>query len=123
MRRPYRNYAALEEAHKAVDERANEPLPTRPAPAPVLKPDAAFLARHQLLEQKVAYADALQEQLDRGLIDRGEKAARLSRFDQGDPTTRREARLLCDARELAAAARVHEDAEKTQLRTLDGPER
>ena len=123
MRRPYRNYAALEETHKAVAERADQPPPTRPGPAPVLKPDDVFLARHQLLEQKVAYADALQEQVDRGTSLTVARRRLDVPIDQGDPSTRREARQLSDARELAAAARAHEDAEKTQLRTLDGPER
>jgi hypothetical protein len=123
VRPPHRNYDALKETEPAIAERADEPLRPPPGPAPALKPDAAFLARHELLTQKVAYADALQQQVDHGQIDRGEKAARLSQFDQGDPPTRREARQLVEARELAAAARAHEAVEQARSLERGGPER
>jgi hypothetical protein len=120
---PPRHYGALRDTEREYWEGPTEPVPVRPGPALILKPDAEFLAQHELSTQKVAYADALQAQVKRGDIDRGEKDSLMSRFDRGDPDIRREAREICEARELAAAARADEAAERGKAHELDGLER
>jgi len=122
---PPRYYGALRETERERIEAAVEPQVARqtaPAP-PSLKPNAAFLAWHEREGQKVAYADALQEQVDRGRMHLGEKMSRISRFDRGDTDILREAQQLRDARELLAAARVHEANEQAKVRELEGRER
>src|SRR5258708_6863979 len=102
---PPRYYGALRETDRERIEPAAEPQAVRQAvPAPSLKPNAAFLAWHEREGQKVAYADGLQEQVDRGRMQLGEKMSRISRFDRGDPDILREAQQLREARELLAAA-------------------
>ena len=120
---PPRYYGALRETERETQEAAAEVRAARQsAPAPSLTPDAKFLAWYEREERRVAYTDALQEQVDRGRMDRGEKTSRLSRFDRGDPDILREAAGLRDARELLAAARVHEANEQAKVRELEGRE-
>jgi len=122
---PPRHYGALRETQIEADERAAEPVPTRPAPtltlAPALQPDGAFQARHRQTEQKVAYADDLQARVNDGSMSREEKMSRLDAFDRREPDGIRDAQALREARELAAEVRSHEAADKARER--EGPER
>jgi hypothetical protein len=86
-----------------------------------------YLTEEDVIEaNRAAYSAALQE---KDGISGSERAYRLSRFDQGEPVTMREAQnfreaqALREARELAAAARSHEAAEQAKVRERGGPER
>ena len=92
--------------------------PSRP-----VQPEKHPAREDDIEADRAAYAAALQEKVEGKRINGSDKIHRLNRFDQGDPIVLREAQNLREAKELAAAARAHEAADRAKAHERGGPER